>query len=234
MRKFNLYNSVKSFVTNSVRLLGKAMRSYEKAARKKSKVKVKRPKTEGQSVIDEYKKRIEELEKKNKELEELLRAKTPVIPEEIIPKGLDFTEDDLPYEIKDEEPTPPTSEKEPEDYQDLTYKNFGSDESLDILMDFLSDTNLSGVSPDSPFFDMSKTDQKVLLLDYVQFQHDSNPALFYKGKERLSLENVPIWGSEFTRFINNTVEFNNTTSFDTDFDMSGIDDLLDDYIETEY
>ena len=132
-----------------------------------------------------------------------------------------FTEDDLPYEIKDEEP------------QAFTYKDFGSNESLDVLIDFLK-SDISGVATDSEFFNMDPTDQKFLLLDYVQFQHESNPALFYKGKKSLELENVPIWGAEFDRFVKNTIEFNDTTAGYSTSDVSGIDDHLSDYIEADY
>lgn len=205
------------------------------------KPRAKRPTTAGQAEVNELKQRVKELEARNKELEQLLLSKKPVIEEIITPEALkseveSFTEDDLPYEIKDDTPEfgpddlPYEIQDEP---QAFTYKDFGSNESLDVLIDFLK-SDISGVATDSEFFNTDPTDQKFLLLDYVQFQHESNPALFYKGKKSLELENVPIWGAEFDRFVKNTIEFNDTTAGYSTPDVSGIDDLLSDYIEADY
>ena len=208
---------------------------------KVKKPRAKRPTTAGQAQVNELRQRVKELEARNKELEQLLLSKKPVIEEIITPEALkseveSFTEDDLPYEIKDDVPEfgpddlPYEIKDEP---QAFTYKDFGSNESLDVLIDFLK-SDISGVATDSEFFNMDPTDQKFLLLDYVQFQHESNPALFYKGKKSLELENVPIWGAEFDRFVKNTIEFNDTTAGYSTPDVSGIDDLLTDYIEADY
>ena len=209
---------------------------------KVKKPRAKRPTTAGQAQVNELRQRVKELEARNKELEQLLLSKKPVIEEIITPEALkseveSFTEDDLPYEIKDDVPEfgPDDLPYEIKDEEPkvFTYKDFGSNESLDVLIDFLK-SDISGVATDSEFFNMDPTDQKFLLLDYVQFQHESNPALFYKGKKSLELENVPIWGAEFDRFVKNTIEFNDTTAGYSTPDVSGIDDLLTDYIETDY
>lgn len=234
MARLSLHSSIKKLVQTSVRLLSKVMPKVKKP-------RAKRPTTAGQAQVNELRQRVKELEARNKELEQLLLSKKPVIEEIITPEALkseveSFTEDDLPYEIKDDTPEfgpddlPYEIKDEP---QAFTYKDFGSNESLDVLIDFLK-SDISGVATDSEFFNMDPTDQKFLLLDYVQFQHESNPALFYKGKKSLELENVPIWGAEFDRFVKNTIEFNDTTAGYSTPDVSGIDDLLSDYIEADY
>lgn len=235
MARLSLHSSIKKLVQTSVKLLSKVMPKVKKP-------RAKRPTTAGQAQVNELKQRVKELEARNKELEQLLLSKKPVIEEIITPEALkseveSFTEDDLPYEIKDEVPEfGPDDlpyEIKDEEPQAFTYKDFGSNESLDVLIDFLK-SDISGVATDSEFFNMDPTDQKFLLLDYVQFQHESNPALFYKGKKSLELENVPIWGAEFDRFVKNTIEFNDTTAGYSTPDVSGIDDLLTDYIEADY
>ena len=235
MARLSLHSSIKKLVETSVKLLSKVMPKVKKP-------RAKRPTTAGQAQVNELRQRVKELEARNKELEQLLLSKKPVIEEIITPEALkseveSFTEDDLPYEIKDDVPEfgPDDLPYEIKDEEPkvFTYKDFGSNESLDVLIDFLK-SDISGVATDSEFFNMDPTDQKFLLLDYVQFQHESNPALFYKGKKSLELENVPIWGAEFDRFVKNTIEFNDTTAGYSTPDVSGIDDLLTDYIETDY
>lgn len=136
------------------------------------------------------------------------------------PEVPQFSEDDLPYEIIDD-----TTDA------DTTYKNFGSIESLVTIINFLQNEDISGVPADSPFFDLSPMEQKYLLLDYIEYQHDANPALFYKGRKALELENVPIWGAEFERFVEQNALFEGTTSGDGTFNTSGIDTWLDEVIE---
>ena len=252
MARFNLNTSIKKLVTASVRLLSKA---FKPTAPARPSVFPKQPRLRPQTPQpvpdnDYWKKQIEaliqqnqaqarriaELENRQKELQELIDNKPPE-PEHITPADLEsevesFTEDDLPYEIKDDVPEfgPDDLPYEIKDDEpiDTTYKNFGSDDSINTLLEFLRDTKLSGISPESPFFDMDPLDQKFILLDYVQFQHDSNPALFYKGRRSLALENVPIWGSEFDRYVSNAYEFDNIQNDGTgkNIDLSWMDDLL--------
>lgn len=186
-----------------------------------------------QDQINELKKIIEqqqrEIEQLKAEREETRRREAEKIepPSEI----LDDEEDQPPFEIiDDEEDQPPFEIKD--DEQTYTFDDLGSTESLNYLTDFLKDTNLSGIRPDSPFFDLPTTQQHFILLDYIQFQHDANPSLFYEGKKRLDLVNVPIWGSEFDRFIDNMAEFGNTNTGDGQFDDAlpdWLNDLIDEY-----
>ena len=237
MARFNLYTSIKKAVTSFLKLAIKAAKPTPAPKVKRSKAPevtppapVPAPVSQYEKMIEELKKtveeqnkRIEELEAKLKEPAEALQFSEDDLPYEIkddIPtQEFNFSEDDLPYEILDDEPI-----KEP---LENTYKNFGSDDSLEVLVNFLTDTNLSGVSPDSPFFDMKPLQQKMLLLDYVEFQHDANPSLFYKGRKSLSLENVPIWGDEFNRFVSTTLNFQDITPDGSgDIDISWINDLM--------
>ena len=73
--------------------------------------------------------------------------------------------------------------------------------------------------------------QRALVIDYVEFQHEANPSLFYKGKKALELENVPIWGAEFERFVNNTIEFHNTAAPDGNFTANEWDNIIDDLVD---
>lgn len=175
-----------------------------------------------QDQINELKRIIEqqqrEIEQLKAEQEEARRREAEKIepPSEI----LDDEEDQPPFEIIDDENL------------SYTFDDLGSTESLNYLTDFLKDTNLSGISPDSPFFDLPTTQQHFILLDYIQFQHDANPSLFYEGKKKLDLVNVPIWGSEFDRFIDNMSEFGNTNTGDGQFDDAlpdWLNDLIDEY-----
>lgn len=256
MARFNLSTSIKRLVSTSIKLLSKAFKPTAPARpsvapnppRPRPIPPQPVPQTDYQKQIEALiqqneaqARKIAELEERQKELQQLLDNKPPK-PEHVIPTDLkteveSFTEDDLPYEIKDDTPEfgPDDLPYEIQDEEPtaFTYKDFGSNESLDVLIDFLK-SDISGVATDSEFFNMDPTDQKFLLLDYVQFQHESNPALFYKGKKSLELENVPIWGAEFDRFVKNTIEFNDTTAGYSTPDVSGIDDLLSDYIEADY
>ena len=198
-----------------------------------------------QDQINELKKIIEqqqrEIEQLKAEREETRRREAEKIepPSEILDDEedqppfeiIDDEEDQPPFEIiDDEEDQPPFEIKD--DEQTYTFDDFGSTESLNYLRDFLKDTNLSGIRPDSPFFNMSEVQQQFLLIDYVQYQHDANPSLFYEGKEKLDLVNVPIWGSEFDRFIDNMSEFGNTNDGDGRFDDTlpdWLNDLIDEY-----
>ncbi len=190
-----------------------------------------------QDQINELKKIIEqqqrEIEQLKAEQEEARRRESEPIDEEDAPpfEILDDEEDEPPFEIKDDEEDEPPFEIK-DDEQTYTFDDLGSEESLNYLTDFLKDANLSGVDPESPFFGMSTMQQHFILLDYIQFQHDANPSLFYNGKERLDLVNVPIWGAEFDRFINNMSEFGNTNTGDGRFDddlPDWLNDLIDEY-----
>lgn len=193
-----------------------------------------------QNEIDELKKIIEqqqrEIEKLKAEREELRQREVEEIepPFEIIDNTPD-EEIEPPFEIKDEEIEPPfeiIDDTAPGDELSYTFEDLGSKESLDYLTNFLKDTDLSGISPDSPFFDMSAIQQQFILIDYVQYQHDANPSLFYEGKKKVDLVNVPIWGAEFDRFIDNMTEFGNTNTGDGRFDdilPDWVNDLIEEY-----
>ena len=248
MARRNLFTSIKRLVTNALRLLSPSASRPSRVQPAQPqppavKPSVKKPEpvapSEYEKIIEELKKQNEELTRRVNELEEAVKVNAPITPEQPTPEPItaalepvDFAEDDLPFEV-DLSDVPTEEKPEPVDV-DTTYKNFGSEDSLDVLTDFLKNTDLSGLDPDSPFFSMDPLEQKFMLLDYVQFQHDANPALFYKGKRSLELENVPIWGSEFDRFVNNTVEFNDLSHGDGYISDPGMQDWLDEYIEEEY
>lgn len=239
-KKYNLFSAIKRAVTSILRLTPKTKtpRPATRTKRPKTpKIKPETPKI-APAIPSEYQKIIEELRRENEQLKQQIETLTkepalepqteaaPVYSEDDLPylieddipaQSFDFSEDDLPYLVEDD------TEKEP---IDTTYKNFGSDDSLDVLIDFIGNSALSGVPEGSEFFNLSPIEQKFMLLDYVQFQHDANPALFYKGKKALSLENVPIWGDEFERFVTNTTNFNGITSDDA----GNINDDFVDYL----
>jgi len=203
-----------------------------------------------QNQIDELKKIIEqqqrEIEQLKAERDEARRreaeeieppfevmdepiADTPSRTPEPAPVDVSDEDDELPFEYTgpDEDWKAPTDEDTA-----YTWQNFGSVASLDFLMGFLKNTELSGVRVDSPFFNMPPIQQHFILIDYVQFQHDANPALFYEGKKKVELENVPIWGAEFDRFIDNMTDFGSTNTGDGRFDDSlpdWVGDLIEEY-----
>ena len=241
-KKYNLFSSIKRAVTSLLRLTPKAKTTPPATKTKRPqtpKIKPEPPQI-APAIPSEYQKIIDELRRENEQLRQQIESLTkepapepqtetaPIFSEDDLPylieddtpeQSFDFSEDDLPYLIEDE------PEKKP---VDTTYKNLGSDDSLEVLIDFIGDSTLSGVPEDSEFFNLSPIEQKFMLLDYVQFQHDANPALFYKGKKALSLENVPIWGDEFNRFVTNTTNFNDITPDGAgDINIDFIDDLLE-------
>ena len=203
-----------------------------------------------QSQIDELKKIIEqqrrEIEQLKAERDEARRRETEEIepPFEVMDEPTDDTprrtpepapvdvsdeDDELPFEYTgpDEDWKAPTDEDTA-----YTWQNFGSVASLDYLTDFLKNTDLSGVRVDSPFFNLPPIQQHFVLIDYVQYQHDANPALFYEGKKKVELENVPIWGAEFDRFIDNMTNFGNTDTGDGRFDDNlpdWVSNLIEEY-----
>ena len=182
---------------------------------------------------EELRRRIDELENRPAQLPPEPLTPSPVLSEDDLPylvtedtpePVLNFSEDDLPYQYKepDTEPAPEREEI------DTTYKNLGSEESLNVLIDFLNDFELSGIPEDSAFFGLAPIEQRFMLLDYIQFQHDANPSLFYKGKKALALENVPIWGDEFERYVNNSMGFADITPDGAgNIDVSFLDDLIE-------
>lgn len=245
MARFNLYSSIKRAVTNLLRLASKAAAPAPAPKVKRPKPPEVTPPAPAPVPPTDYEKVIEELRQKieaqNKQIEELkAQLKEPSfkaqlneddlpyeIKDDIPSQEFNFSEDDLPYEVVEEEPT--ETPETPAEYENV-YKNFGSEESLDVLINFLGDTNLSGISPNSAFFDMDPLQQKMLLLDYVEFQHDANPSLFYKGRKALSLENVPIWGSEFDRYIDTTLNFDGLSPDGSgSIDISYLDDLITEF-----
>ena len=235
-KKYNLFSAIKRAVTSILRLTPKTKTPRPATRTKKPRTPKIKPETPqiAPAIPSEYQKIIDELRRENEQLKQQIETLTkepetesaPVYSEDDLPylieddtpeQSFDFSEDDLPYLVEDD------TEKEP---VDTTYKNFGSDDSLDVLIDFIGDSALSGVPEDSEFFNLSPVEQKFMLLDYVQFQHDANPALFYKGKKALALENVPIWGDEFERFVNNTTDFIGITQDDA----GNINDDFVDYL----
>lgn len=252
MARRSLYTGIKKLVTSALRLLTPKKPEFSEGVRRPPRMKTPKPSAESsyyEQQIAALKKQLEEQQRTIEQLQSRLQLeedtselltveyeKEPQKPEttpepvKTEPEPVEYGENDLPYEYTGED----IDTTEPVEI-DTTYKNFGSDDSLDVLVDFLKNTDLSGVSSDSPFLDMDPIDQKFLLLDYVQFQHDSNPALFYKGKRPLPLENVPIWGSEFDRFVQNTTDFNNLTAGDGYINTDSLADYgLDEYIEDNY
>lgn len=200
-----------------------------------------------QNQIDELKKIIEqqqrEIEQLKAEREEARRREAEEIepPFEVMDEPIEDTPrrtpEPAPVDVSDEddelpfEYTGPDEDwKVPAEDTDYTWQNFGSVASLDYLTDFLKNTELSGVRVDSPFFNLPPIQQHFILIDYVQYQHDANPALFYQGKKKVELENVPIWGAEFDRFIDNMTDFGNTNTGDGRFGDT-LPDWLNDLIE---
>lgn len=203
-----------------------------------------------QNQIDELKKIIEqqqrEIEQLKAEREEARRreaeeieppfevmdeptADTPSRTPEPAPVDVSDEDDELPFEYTgpDEDWKAPT-----DDEPSYTWQNFGSVASLDFLTGFLKNTELSGVRVDSPFFNMSQIQQHFILIDYVQYQHDANPSVFYdEHGNRLELINVPIWGAEFDRFIDNMTDFGNTNTGDGRFNDDNLPDWVSDLIE---
>lgn len=219
-KRYNLFSAIKRAVTSILRLTPKTKtpRSATRTKRPQTpKIKPETPQI-APAIPSEYQKIIEELRRENEQLRQQIETltKEPALEPQTEAAPV-YSEDDLPYLVEDD------TDKEP---IDTTYKNFGSDDSLDVLIDFIGDSALSGVPKDSKFFNLSPVEQKFMLLDYVQFQHDANPALFYKGKKALALENVPIWGDEFERFVTNTTDFNSITPDDA----GNINDEFVDYL----
>lgn len=251
MARRSLYAGIKKLVTSALRLLTPKKPEFPEGIRKPPRRRTPKPSPEAsyyEQQIAALKKQLEEQQRTIEQLQsrlELEEDTSELLPVEYAkpqepetapepvktePEPVEYGEDDLPYEYTGED----IDTSEPPEI-DTTYKNFGSDDSLDVLVDFLKNTDLSGVPSDSPFYDMDMIDQKYLLLDYVQFQHDSNPSQFYKGKRPLPLENVDIWGDEFDRFVRNTVEFNNINTGDGIINTGSLSDYgLDDYIEENY
>lgn len=187
--------------------------------------------------IQELKRQLQEKEAEIEQLKTELK-KTPPVPseEEITPEIFEIPslpepeEEEITPEIY-EIPSLPEESTESAPEIDTTYRNFGAEDSLNQILDFLGDANRSGVSESSAFFTLDAMQQRALVIDYVEFQHEANPSLFYKGKKALELENVPIWGAEFERFVNNTIEFHNTAAPDGNFTANEWDNIIDDLVD---
>lgn len=245
MAKYNLFSSIKRAVASLLRLTTATKKPTTSPTTKAPKPKAPKIAPEPPQIApvtpSQYEKIIEELKRQNEELkrrvDQLEQERiTPPAPEPIIEPAPILSEDDLPYMVEEDTPAPsfeyseddlPYMVKDDETI-DTTYKNLGSEESLNVLIDFLKDYELSGIPENSAFFGLTHIKQRFMLLDYIQYQHDANPSLFYKGKKALALENVPIWGEEFERFVNNSMGFDSITSDGADnIDVSFLDDLIE-------
>lgn len=246
MARYNLSRGFGRLFTNTIKLFNKLLKPVEPPRPRTPRP----PSPAYEREMQELKRQLEEQRAEIERLKsELMEKQRPVVtevkvdlkkpkieqesePEDVpLPFEVELSDyeqaEDVPepFEVDTEEPAAEITEA------DTTYKNFGSPESLEQILNFIGDTDRSGIDETSPFFNLNSLQQKALVLDYVQFQHEANPSLFYKGKKALELENVPIWGAEFERFINNTIEFNNTTSGDGVFNTAGMDDLLSELVE---
>lgn len=192
-------------------------------------------------IVEQQKKEIEQLQAERDELRrhEVEEIEPPFeVMDEPLPDTPSRTPEPAPVDVSDDDELPfeytgPDEEwNTPADDDSYTWQNFGSVASLDYLTNFLKDTELSGVRADSPFFDLPQIQQHFILVDYVQYQHDANPSLFYDGKKKVELVNVPIWGAEFDRFIDNMTGFGNTNTGDGRFDDNlpeWMNDLIEEY-----